>query len=90
MTKGYSIGSAAMACFLLFGAFMDEFSQYTRQPFTVINLATPEVLMSGLLGTMMIFMITGECFCFFLFFVTGVFLFQRYVFLLYCARIEYH
>ena len=39
---------------------MDEFSQYTKQPFTVINLATPEVLMSGLLGTMMIFMITGE------------------------------
>ena len=26
ITKGYSIGSAAMACFLLFGALMDEFS----------------------------------------------------------------
>lgn len=26
ITKGYSIGSASMACFLLFGAFMDEVS----------------------------------------------------------------
>jgi Na+/H+-translocating membrane pyrophosphatase len=35
VTKGYSIGSASMACFLLFGAFMDEFSQYSGIPFKV-------------------------------------------------------
>jgi len=59
ITKGYSIGSAAMACFLLFGAFMDEFSHFTAEPIRVIDIAIPEVLIGGLLGTMMIFYFTG-------------------------------
>lgn len=40
VTKGYSIGSASMACFLLFGAFMDEFSEYSGLPFKVSNIFT--------------------------------------------------
>ncbi|KAH9255357.1 V-type H(+)-translocating pyrophosphatase [Batrachochytrium salamandrivorans] len=59
ITKGYSIGSAAMACFVLFGAFMDEFSQYANTKFEVIDIGTPEVLIGGLLGTAHIFFITG-------------------------------
>jgi H(+)-translocating pyrophosphatase len=59
VTKGYSIGSASMACFLLFGAFMDEFSEYSGLPFTTVNIATPEVLVGGLLGSMIIFYFTG-------------------------------
>jgi Na+/H+-translocating membrane pyrophosphatase len=59
MTKGYSIGSAALACFLLFGAFMDEFSQYSGIKFTVVDIAKPEVLIGGLLGTMIIFLFAG-------------------------------
>jgi len=59
ITKGYSIGSASMACFLLFGAFMDEFSEFSGLPFTTVNLATPEVLVGGLIGSMIIFYFTG-------------------------------
>ena len=84
VTKGYSIGSASMACFLLFGAFMDEFSEYSGLPFKVSNIccfssiinrilqshtrymmqksvdiATPEVLIGGLIGAMIIFYFTG-------------------------------
>ena len=54
MTKGYSIGSAALACFLLFGAFMDEFSQISGKGF-LVDIAKPEVLVGGLIGVMMIF-----------------------------------
>jgi len=59
VTKGYSIGSASMACFLLFGAFMDEFSEFAGIPFTSVDIATPEVLVGGLIGSMIIFYFTG-------------------------------
>jgi len=59
VTKGYSIGSASMACFLLFGAFMDEFSEFAGLPFTSVDIATPEVLVGGLIGSMIIFYFTG-------------------------------
>jgi len=59
ITKGYSIGSAALACFLLFGAFMDEFSQFAGVPFRTVDIAVPEVLIGGLLGTMLVFYFTG-------------------------------
>ena len=59
VTKGYSIGSASMACFLLFGAFMDEFSEFSGVPFTSVDIATPEVLVGGLIGSMVIFYFTG-------------------------------
>merc|ERR1711871_186417 len=59
MTKGYSIGSAALACFLLFGAFMDEFAQYSGLDFHTVDIAKPEVCVGGLLGTMMIFLFAG-------------------------------
>merc|ERR1740124_1814517 len=59
ITKGYSIGSASMACFLLFGAFMDEFSEFSGLEFRTVDLATPEVLVGGLIGSMIIFYFTG-------------------------------
>ena len=59
VTKGYSIGSASMACFLLFGAFMDEFSEFSGRPFKTVDIAVPEVLIGGLIGSMIIFYFTG-------------------------------
>lgn len=59
VTKGYSIGSASMACFLLFGAFMDEFSEFSGRPFKSVDIAIPEVLIGGLIGSMIIFYFTG-------------------------------
>jgi len=59
VTKGYSIGSAALACFLLFGAFMDEFSLFSGTNFESVDVAKPEVLVGGLFGTMAVFAFAG-------------------------------
>jgi inorganic pyrophosphatase len=59
VTKGYSIGSAALACFLLFGAFMDEFSAFAGEPFEVVDVAKPEVLVGGLFGVTAVFAFAG-------------------------------
>merc|ERR1719359_1886247 len=48
-TKGFSVGSASLACFLLFSAFMDEVSVYSKAEFKDVNLAIPEVFVGGLL-----------------------------------------
>lgn len=54
-TKGFSVGSASLACFLLFSAFLDEVAAYTKTPLEVVNLTTPEVFIGGLLGACLIF-----------------------------------
>lgn len=38
---------------------MDEFSQYAGVPFKTVDIAVPEVLVGGLLGTMLVFWFTG-------------------------------
>ena len=54
LTKGYAIGSAALAAFLLFSAYLDEVRNYTGTELTV-NLAKPQVFVAGLLGAMLVF-----------------------------------
>ncbi len=54
LTKGYAIGSAALAAFLLFSAYLDEVRLLTGQELTV-NLAKPQIFVSGLLGAMLVF-----------------------------------
>jgi len=70
LTKGYAIGSAALAAFLLFSAYLDEVRNYTtgsKSPAAamfvgdtaVVNLAKPEVFVGGLLGAMLVFVFSA-------------------------------
>ena len=58
-TKGYSIGSAGLACFLLFSAFMDVVQEQSGLPFKSIDFAIPEVFVGGLFGGMLVFTFSG-------------------------------
>jgi Na+/H+-translocating membrane pyrophosphatase len=58
-TKGFAIGSAALASFLLFSAYMDEVSAFTGIPFTEVDIAIPEVFVGGLLGSMLVFIFSA-------------------------------
>jgi K(+)-stimulated pyrophosphate-energized sodium pump len=54
LTKGYAIGSAALAAFLLFSAYIDEVRNY-GVALESVNIAKPEIFIGGLLGAMLIF-----------------------------------
>ncbi|HEX2719073.1 MAG TPA: sodium-translocating pyrophosphatase, partial [Gemmatimonadaceae bacterium] len=54
LTKGYAIGSAALAAFLLFSAYLDEVRNYTGRELDV-DLSKPVVFVAGLLGAMLVF-----------------------------------
>ena len=58
-TKGYSVGSAALACFLLFSAYLDEVQMMTGEKFEVIDITVPEIFVGGLLGSMTVFVFTS-------------------------------
>jgi K(+)-stimulated pyrophosphate-energized sodium pump len=58
LTKGYAIGSAALAAFLLFSAYLDEVRNY-GSPLEAVNIAKPEVFVGGLLGAMLIFVFSA-------------------------------
>jgi K(+)-stimulated pyrophosphate-energized sodium pump len=58
LTKGYAIGSAALAAFLLFSAYIDEVAHY-GQPLESVNIAKPEVFVGGLLGAMLVFLFSA-------------------------------
>jgi len=58
-TKGYAIGSAALASFLLFSAYMDEVSAFTGITFNQVDIAIPEVFVGGLLGSMLVYLFSA-------------------------------
>jgi K(+)-stimulated pyrophosphate-energized sodium pump len=53
LTKGYAMGSAALAAFLLFSAYL------TEARITIVDLAKVEVFVAALIGAMLIFFFSG-------------------------------
>ncbi len=62
LTKGYAIGSAALAAFLLFSAYLDEIKNFTQATtYVSVDLVKPEVFIAALLGAMVVFYFTSLC-----------------------------
>ncbi len=55
LTKGYAIGSAALAAFLLFSAYLDEVKNYNSGVSIHVDLSKPQVFGAALLGGMLVF-----------------------------------
>lgn len=53
LTKGYAIGSAALAAFLLFSAYLEEVH------LTIVDLAKVEVFVGGMIGAMIVFLFSA-------------------------------
>eukprot|EP00490_Sorites_sp_Unknown_P001476 CAMPEP_0114670440 /NCGR_PEP_ID=MMETSP0191-20121206/39514_1 /TAXON_ID=126664 /ORGANISM="Sorites sp." /LENGTH=289 /DNA_ID=CAMNT_0001927993 /DNA_START=1332 /DNA_END=2201 /DNA_ORIENTATION=- len=58
-TKGYAVGGSALACFLLFNAFLDDITVISNTKFKVVDITKIEVMISGLIGIMMVFLFVG-------------------------------
>lgn len=58
LTKGYAVGSAALAAFLLFSAYFDEVRNYGF-PLTHIDLSKPAVFVGAMLGAMLVFLFSS-------------------------------
>ncbi len=64
LTKGYAVGSAALAAFLLFSAVLDEINNYARplaRSLSTINLGKPAVFVGAMLGAMLVFWFSAMC-----------------------------
>ena len=58
LTKGYAVGSAALAAFLLFSAYFDEVRNYGFN-LTHIDLSKPAVFVGAMLGAMLVFLFSS-------------------------------
>lgn len=67
LTKGYAIGSAALAAFLLFSAYMDEITNIRKMNpafgpnyvFNIVNIANPSVFIGAFLGAVLVFVFSA-------------------------------
>ncbi len=58
LTKGYAIGSAALAAFLLFEAYIEEVNNYGF-PLKTVDINKPAVFVGALLGGMLVFLFSA-------------------------------
>ena len=62
LTKGYAVGSAALAAFLLFSAYLDKVKEVKGLPLDshfAVDLSKPDVFIGGFLGIMLVFLFSA-------------------------------
>ncbi|NOW06817.1 sodium-translocating pyrophosphatase [Clostridium beijerinckii] len=62
LTKGYAVGSAALATFLLFSAYLDEVKKLLGKPLDSwfsVDIGKPEVFIGGFIGAMIVFLFSS-------------------------------
>jgi K(+)-stimulated pyrophosphate-energized sodium pump len=59
LTKGYAVGSAALAAFLLFSAYLDEVKVYKPDFSGTIDLNKPEVFVGAMFGAVLVFIFSS-------------------------------
>ncbi|WP_026486103.1 sodium-translocating pyrophosphatase [Caldanaerobius polysaccharolyticus] len=62
LTKGYAVGSAALATFLLFSAYLDEVKKILGKPLTswfAVDIGKPEVFIGAFVGAMIVFLFSS-------------------------------
>jgi K(+)-stimulated pyrophosphate-energized sodium pump len=60
LTKGYAMGSAGLAAFLLFGAYLDEVVKITGDAsYRVVDLSKPAVFVAALFGATLVFLFSA-------------------------------
>ena len=59
LTKGYAIGSAALAAFLLFSAYLDEVDEDHGRRTSSVDLTRVPVFVGGLLGATLVFVFSS-------------------------------
>merc|ERR1719375_2322301 len=58
-TKGFAVGSAGLACFLLFRAFLDIIEKASNGKKIVVDIVAPEIFIGGMVGATTVFLFAG-------------------------------